>query len=124
MTVRDRVGRLRYIGFVVEGGGGVGREELGIALAEAARALPLPRGSLQLTALTCGRGILRVPHRLKSDVIRLLPRIKSAGASGRPLGLRPVVTSGTSRKVKRVLGIPDRRPPTHRVRRARESSDR
>lgn len=118
LTVRDRVGRFRYIGFVVEGGEGVGREELRAAIADAAKALPLSRASVQLTALVGGRGILRVPHVLKSDFVRLLPRVTRAGAGGRLLGLNPVVTSGTILKVKRALGIPDRRPQPRRRRRA------
>ncbi|MGQ9583254.1 MAG: hypothetical protein ACUVV6_07055 [Thermoplasmatota archaeon] len=117
LTVRDRVGRFRYIGFVVEGGGGVGREELRAAIAEAARALPLSSASVQLTALAGDRGILRVPHVLKDDFIRLLPRVTRAGAAGRSLGLTPVVTSGTILKVKRALIIPDRRPLPRRRRR-------
>lgn len=111
MTVRDRVGRTRYIGFVVESSQRVGREELSRALGESARVLG-GDFSYQLTAFEGGRGILRVPHRLKMDSILLLSSIRVVGRDRVPVRIRTVVTSGTICTVKERLGIaPSRRPP-------------
>lgn len=111
MTVRDRVGRTRYIGFIVESGQRVGREELTRALGESARTLG-GDFSYQLTAFEGGRGILRVPHRLKMDSILLLSSIRAVGRDRVPVRIRTVVTSGTICTVKERLGIaPSKRPP-------------
>lgn len=122
MTVRDRVGRTRYIGFVVESSQRVGREELSRALGESARILG-GDFSYQLTAFEGGRGILRVPHRLKMDSILLLSSIRTVGRDRVPVRIRTVVTSGTICTVKERLGIPspERLPPdAARVRQRRD----
>jgi RNase P/RNase MRP subunit POP5 len=111
LTVRDRVGRTRYIGFVVESNQRVGRDELSRALAESARMLG-GDFSYQLTAFEGGRGILRVPHRLKLDSILMLTSIRAVGRDRAPVRIRTVVTSGTICTVKERLGIPpSKRPP-------------
>ena len=109
MTVRDRTGRSRYIGFVVETGRGVGREELTRALGDSARVLG-GHFSFQLTVFEGGRGILRVPHRLKLDSVLLLSSVRTIGRERIPVRIRTVVTSGTIRKVKERMGIPAGRP--------------
>jgi len=111
LTVRDKVGRTRYIGFVVESGQRVGREELSRALGDSARILG-GDFSYQLTAFEGGRGILRVPHRLKMDSILLLCSIRTVGRDRVPVRIRTVVTSGTICTVKERLRIaPSKRAP-------------
>jgi RNase P/RNase MRP subunit POP5 len=67
--------------------------------------------TFQLTVYDGARGILKIPHRQKGDFIRLLGLVRQAGGERRPVRLRPVITSGTIRKVKQRLGIPPSRPP-------------
>ena len=112
MTVKDRVGRNRYLGFLLESRDRVSREELGRALAEAARALGGGL-SFQLTVYDGARGILRVPHRQKGEALQLLGFVREAGREHRPVRFRPVITSGTIRKVKQRLGIPPSPPTRH-----------
>ena len=119
MTVRERTGRVRYIGFVIESGRTIDRRELEAALAEASRLLPSVEGRrsrIELTVYTRGRGILRVPHRSREQVTALVSRIGGAGVGGRQVLLRPVVTSGTICKVKRRLGLAGQGPPPARAR--------
>ncbi|MEM4729225.1 MAG: hypothetical protein QXH42_05650 [Thermoplasmata archaeon] len=118
MTVRRRVGRIRYIGFVVNSAEGVGRSELEASLGELSRVLPPlegRRGRIELTVFNGKKGILRVPHRWRNSVVELLPRITMKRFGGTALELRPVVTSGTISKVKRRLGFAARRPPARAV---------
>jgi RNase P/RNase MRP subunit POP5 len=114
LTVRDKAGRTRYIGFLLESSRRVGRDELTRALAEHARREG--KGlSFQLTVFEGGRGILRVPHRSKEDSIRLLSSLRDAGADRTPVRIRTVVTSGTICKVKERMGAPPGRPPARQT---------
>ena len=111
MTVRDKVGRTRYIGFVLESARRVGREEVTRELADMLRR----QGGghpFQLTVFDGGRGILKVPHRLKNESIMLLTSMRAVGRDRVPVQVRTVVTSGTICTVKERMGIPrEKRPP-------------
>lgn len=111
MTVRDKVGRTRYIGFTLECARRVGRDEVTRELADELRR----RGAghpFQLTIFDGGRGILKVPHRLKNDFITLLTSLRIVGRDRAPVQVRTVVTSGTICTVKERMAMPrDKRPP-------------
>jgi RNase P/RNase MRP subunit POP5 len=112
LTVRDKVGRTRYIGFQLESTRRLSRDELTRALAEQAHRDG--KGlSFQLTVFEGGLGILKVPHRSKEDSIRLLSSLRAAGADRTPVRIRTIITSGTICNVKEGMGIPSR-SPSHR----------
>lgn len=111
MTVKDKVGRTRYIGFVLESSRRVGRDEVTRELADMLRR---QGGShpFQLTVFDGGRGILKVPHRLKDESIMLLTSLRAVGRDRVPVLVRTVVTSGTICTVKERMGMPsEKRPP-------------
>lgn len=118
MTVRDRVGRTRYIGFLLESTRRLGRDELTKALAEQVRREG--KGlSFQLTVFDGGRGILKVSHRSKEDSLRLLTTLQAAGADRTPVRISTIVTSGTICTVKERMGIPPGSPPPRNAARRR-----
>lgn len=121
MTVRDRAGRTRYIGFVLESARRVSREEVVRELEEKLR----HRGErvlIQLTVYDGNRGILKVPHKLKAEAIMLLDSLRSAGRDQAPVRVRTVVTSGTICTVKERMGIPPGRPPPQHAARRRHDN--
>jgi len=110
LTVRDRTGRTRYIGFVLESSRRVSREDVVRELEDKLRRQG-GRGPVQLTVFDGSRGILKVSHRLKVESIMLLDSLRTAGRDQTPVRVRTVVTSGTICTVKERMGIPPGRPP-------------
>jgi RNase P/RNase MRP subunit POP5 len=110
VTVRDKVGRTRYIGFVLESARRVGRDEVTRELADGLRQRGLGH-PFQLTVFDGGRGILKVPHVRKNDFIAILSSLGAVGRDRIPVQVRTVVTSGTICTVKERMGIPPGSPP-------------
>ena len=116
MTVRDKVGRTRYIGFVLDSARRAGREEVTRELADELRQRGVSH-PFQLTVFDGGRGILKVPHVRKNDFIAILSSLRAVGRDRVPVQVRTVVTSGTICTVKERMGIePGRPPPRHAAR--------
>lgn len=117
MTVREKSGRHRYIGFTVETPTHLGREDLSRALSESARLQLAGKEAsggplrFQLTVFDGRRGIVKVPHRQKDAAIAALVSIMKAGRDGSAVDVRTVVTSGTICTVKARMGIPDQPKP-------------
>lgn len=91
MTVRDRVGRTRYVAFrIVEGG-------------------PLPRGALsgalpafaKLTRFDGAYGVLRTNHRDRDELVRVLK--STLRVQAKDVRLETLTTSGTLRKAASAL---------------------
>ncbi len=128
LTVRDKSGRHRYIGFTVETQARLNREDISRALSETARLLgagkPVPSGELrfQLTVFDGRRGIVKVPHYQKDAAIAALVAIRKAGRDGSAVDVRTVVTSGTICTVKARMGIPEGPKPWERKRQGRTGS--
>jgi RNase P/RNase MRP subunit POP5 len=110
LTVRDKVGRTRYIGFLLESARRVGRDEVTRELADESRQRGVSH-PFQLTVFDGGRGILKVPHVRKNDFIAILSSLRAVGRDRVPVQVRTVVTSGTICTVKERMGIPPERPP-------------
>ena len=106
MTVKDKVGRHRWIGFLFESQRRLYREELARALNEASRLAAA--GPIQLIIFDGRKGIVKVPHINQQKAISVLSALRNAG--GVPVGIRTVVTSGVICKVKERLNIPNSRP--------------
>lgn len=116
MTVRDKTGRHRYIGFTLESAFRPGREDLGRALSDAGRVAPGGPVQFQLTVYDGRRGIVKVSHRQKEAATAILNSVKRTGRDGAPVTIRTVVTSGTICTVKARLGIPEGPKPWERKR--------
>lgn len=110
MTVKDKVGRIRWIGFLLDSSRRVNREELSRTLTEASRMAGT--GAIQLTVFDGRRGIVRVSHRVHRPAISLLCTIKNVGGS--TVGIRTVISSGMIGKVKDFMGIPKMKPEERR----------
>jgi RNase P/RNase MRP subunit POP5 len=106
VTVRDKVGRTRYVAFRLEGGP-VGRAALAAALPEWAR----------LTRFDGTHGVVRCLHTQRDALVEALCALERVG--GRDVRVRTLATSGTMRGVARAF------PPGVEVReRKRESGKR
>ncbi|HEX2022348.1 MAG TPA: Rpp14/Pop5 family protein [Candidatus Thermoplasmatota archaeon] len=90
MTVKDRVGRTRYVAFRVAPGP-VSRHALGQALPPAAK----------LTRFDGTHGIVRTSHRERDAVVEALRAVASVG--GAPARVETLRTSGTIRGAARAL---------------------
>lgn len=116
LTVRDRSGRHRYIGFVVESQHRPGREDISRALSEAGRMAPGGPVQFQLTVFDGRRGIVKVPHLRKEAAIAALNSIRQAGRDRSTASVRTVLASGTICTVKARLGLPPGPRPWDRKR--------
>lgn len=100
MTVKDRVGRTRYVAVAVEGA--PSRRALDEALRRAAEAVwgkeALAASGLALTAYDGRHALVRVKHPRARDLRSLL--------EGAALGVRPLGTSGTARGARERF-VPD-----------------
>lgn len=94
--VKDRVGRPRYVVFLVEGAA-VEKASVIQALREASRPLP-EEARPWLVSLEEGVGVVRCRHTAKEDVIRLLRGVRRVG--GREVRVRTLGTSGTLRRAR------------------------
>ncbi len=121
LTVRDKSGRHRYIGFTVEASIRPGREDFSRALSEAGRVVPGGPVQFNLTVFDGTRGIVKVPHTAKDAAIAALISIRQAGRDRFPVKVETVVTSGTICTVKAKMGIPEGPKPWERKRRASRS---
>ena len=119
MTVRDKSGRHRYIGFTVEAPFRPGREDFSLALSEAGRIVPGGPVQFNLTVFDGKRGIVKVPHTKKEAAISALNSITKAGRDRYPVKVATVVTSGTICTVKERMGIPPGPKPWERKRASR-----
>ena len=116
LTVRDKSGRHRYIGFTVECGFRPGREDISRALSEAGRLALGGPVQFNLTIFDGRRGIVKVPHTKKEAAIAALNSIKQAGRDRYAVKVATVVTSGTICTVKERMGIPPGPKPWERKR--------
>jgi RNase P/RNase MRP subunit POP5 len=116
LTVRDKAGRPRYIGFTVDARVRPGREDMSRALTEAGRVAPGGPVQFNLTVFDGRRGIVKVPHTAKEAAIAALVAVKSAGRERCPVKVATVVTSGTICTVKARMGIPEGPKPWERKR--------
>ena len=89
MTVRDRVGRTRYVAFRVEPS--LSRPALSGALPQAAK----------LTRFDGTFGIVRTSHRDRDDVVRVLMGLRRVG--DKEVRVETLTTSGTIRGAARAL---------------------
>ena len=84
--------RWRYIAFKIEGGTKVARNDFLGALISASKGTPLAN-SFRITVFEGDFGILKVPHKLKDDAIKVLQSVESVkGATCKVVTLK---TSGT-----------------------------
>jgi len=116
LTVRDKSGRHRYIGFTVEARVRPGREDMSRALSEAGRVATGGPVQFNLTVFDGKRGIVKVQHTAKEAAIAALMAVKSAGRDRSPVKVETVVTSGTICTVKARMGIPEGPKPWERKR--------
>jgi RNase P/RNase MRP subunit POP5 len=116
LTVRDKVGRHRYIGFTVEAPFRPGREDISRALSEAGRVAPGGPVQFNLTVFDGKKGIVKVPHTAKAPAIAALNAIRGIGRDRAPVSVRTVVTSGTICTVKARMGIAPGPKPWERKR--------
>lgn len=105
MTVRDKVGRTRYVAFRVEGG----------ALARPALAGALP-ATARLTRFDGTYGILRTTHRDRDELLRVLKEPRRIGS--KEVRIETLRTSGTIRAAARALPVES--PASRRSPRPRE----
>lgn len=93
MTVKDKVGRIRYVAFTVEGR--PTRHALQDAVRRAAEAAwgadAWTAAGVQLTAFDGRQGLIRVKHRSASALRALLPGV----------GCATLVTSGTAKGARK-----------------------
>lgn len=85
MTVRDKVGRPRYVAFALVEGAPIPRPAMQGALPEWAR----------LTRFDGARGIARCPHTRRDDLVAHLLGLTRAGRG--PVRIDTLLTSGTLR---------------------------
>jgi len=116
LTVRDKSGRHRYIGFTVECGFRPGREDISRALSEAGRIAPGGPVQFNLTVFDGRRGIVKVPHLKKEAAIAALTSVTKAGRDRYAVKVATVVTSGTICTVKARMGIPEGPKPWEKKR--------
>ena len=116
MTVRDKSGRHRYIGFTVESQLRLGREDISRALTDAGRVAPGGPVQFNLTVFDGRRGIVKVPHLKKQAAIAALNSMNQAGRDRATVKVTTVLTSGTICTVKARLGLPDGPKPWERKR--------
>jgi len=89
--------RWRYIAFKIEGGAKVARNDFLGAMIAASRSTPLAN-SFRITVFEGDFGILKVPHMLKDDAIKVLNSVDSVkGVACKVVSLK---TSGTIRTLK------------------------
>ena len=101
MVVKDKVGRKRYIAFLVETGAGLKRHEM-IRAINGSLPPGLTKDDVRLTAFNGEVGIVLCPHKTKDEVCKALNSITSA--NNREIRIRTVATSGTIKKAKARLG--------------------
>jgi RNase P/RNase MRP subunit POP5 len=118
LTVRDKTGRHRYIGFTVEAAFRPGREDISRALSEAGRVVPGGPLQFNLTVFDGRRGIVKVAHVKKDAAMAALLSVKFAGRDRSPVKVATVLTSGTICTVKERMGIPEGPKPWERKRTA------
>lgn len=116
MTVRDKSGRHRYIGFTVESQQRLGREDISRALTEAGRVAPGGPVQFNLTVFDGKRGIVKVSHLKKDAAIAALNSMTKAGRDSSTIKVTTVLTSGTICTVKARMGIPEGPKPWERKR--------
>lgn len=90
MTVKDKVGRTRYLAFRLAGA----------SLSRAALSNALPP-SARLTRFDGVHGVLRTPHRERDAVQAFLDDVTHVG--GKPVRVETLATSGTLRKAAEAL---------------------
>lgn len=91
MTVKDRVGRVRYVAFRVAEGAPVSRGALG-------GALPPPA---KLTRFDGAHGIVRTVHTERERLVAFLQQLDQV--SGKPAKIETLTVSGTIRKAAEAL---------------------
>ena len=96
MTVKDRVGRQRYIAFRVVSPRPVSKGEMGEAIRRAAA--PAEAGRLTLILWRDGLGLVKCPHTAKEATIALLRGLITAGTA--PIRVETLGTSGTIRRAR------------------------
>jgi RNase P/RNase MRP subunit POP5 len=116
LTVRDRSGRHRYIGFTVEARYRIGRDDILRALSEAGHIAPGGPVQFNLTVFDGKKGIVKVPHTAKAAAIAAINGIRGLGRERAPVAVRTVVTSGTICTVKERMRIPPGPKPWERKR--------
>ena len=89
--------RWRYIAFSIEGAPPIARNDFLDSLMRFSRGTPL-QNSFRITVFEGDFGILKVPHTLKDEAIRVLTRVDHAGQS--PCEVRTLKTSGTIKTLK------------------------
>lgn len=90
VTVKDRVGRVRYVAFRVDGGP-LRRDAMSGALPPSAK----------LTRFDGTHGILRTGHTQRDELLSFLRGLSRIG--GREVRVEPLTTSGTIRKAAEAL---------------------
>ncbi|MBI4392444.1 MAG: hypothetical protein HY556_01415 [Euryarchaeota archaeon] len=106
MTVKDRVGRNRYIVFKVEPTSTPKRDVQGSILGVLSRHVSGLGPAIRKPALIAyeeGVGILRVPHIMKGDAIDALTGITWAGRPTATVTVTTLGTSGTIRAAQRFV---------------------
>jgi ribonuclease P/MRP protein subunit POP5 len=98
VTVKDKVGRNRYIVFRVEAGRGVGRAEVEEALRSAGASVA-PEDRPRLVLWRSGLGLARCRHTAKDPTIALLTGLTAIG--GQAATVRTLGTSGTIRRARK-----------------------
>lgn len=102
MVVKDRIGRNRYIAFVVERKEAVDHKEVASAILSKASAFGgLGNIRPRVVFFEGNRGILRCSHLAKDKAIELLSSIDEIG--GKKVRIKTLSTSGTVKKVKKFL---------------------
>jgi RNase P/RNase MRP subunit POP5 len=89
--------RWRYIAFKIEGGAKVARNDFLGALISTSRGTPLAN-SFRITVFEGDFGILKVPHKLKDEAIKVLHSVDSV--KGAACKVATLKTSGTIRTLK------------------------
>jgi len=89
--------RWRYIAFKIEGCAKVARSDFHGAVISASRGTPLDN-SFRITVFEGDFGILKVPHTLKDDAIKVLHSVDAVKSSG--CKVVPLKTSGTIKTLK------------------------
>jgi len=106
VTVKDRVGRQRYIAFRVESRRTPSQTDLADALRAAAAALPA-ESRPRLVLWRDGQGLVRCPHTAKEPTIALVRGITAVG--GQAVTVQTLGTSGTIRRARRKYLEPEPR---------------
>jgi RNase P/RNase MRP subunit POP5 len=87
----------RYIAFSIGGEGAFARSDFLDSLFRASKGTPL-WNAFRITVYQDNFGILKVPHTLKDEAIRVLSAVDSV--RGRPCRVVPLKTSGTIKTLK------------------------